>query len=99
MVGFDGRTWALRVSEVTPRDVADLRKASGLSLRAVMAAAADGDLDLDIGAALVFLARRQSGEPRITFDAAIDGLTYGSEFTWGLDGDDQDEVDDDSPEA
>ena len=95
-VGYDGRSWLLRFSEVTPRDVADLRKSTGMSVQGVVAAASGGDLDLDIAAALIFLARRQSGEPRITFDAAIDGLSYDSEFTWGLDDDGED---DDSPEA
>lgn len=82
--GFGDRRWHFRLTEVTPRDSADVRAAVGMGAKDLFAALVADSLDIDIAAGLVFLARRQSENPRIPFDAAVDGLTYSTPFHWGV---------------
>lgn len=64
------------MDELTGRDAAQVRKAVGMSLRALFAAAKD-DPDLDTICALIFLAKRQD-DPSVTFDQVIDEIGYGT---------------------
>jgi hypothetical protein len=66
------------MNELTGRDAAQVRRATGMSLRALFQAAKD-DPDLDTISALVFLARRQD-DPRVTFDEVIDDIGYRTEI-------------------
>ncbi len=79
-ITVDEHTYVLDVDramdELSPQDAAQVRKACGISLRALFAAAAD-DPDLDTIAALVFLARRQD-DPSVTFDEAASDIGYGT---------------------
>lgn len=95
-VVVDGVTYTIRSDELTARDARDLRKQAGLSFQGVMAAAQE-DPDIDVIAALVFLACRQDGDRKVTYDEIAEAITYGSE----IDIDDTAEVeeDPDSPEA
>lgn len=95
-VSIDGVEYVCRPSDVTAKMAGQLRKESGMSVRAVMVAAAD-DPDLDVIAALVWLARRQTGE-KVTWDEVADAITYDSEIG-SAEGDAPDEDPEDSPEA
>ncbi len=78
-VSIDGTTFVLRPSEVTASDVAALRRETGLSLRTVIDQA-QNDPDLDVIAALVFMARRQAGDRSVTFDSVAAFINYESEI-------------------
>lgn len=101
-IRVDGVTYAIRSDDLTARDARDLRKQTGMSFRAVMEAATE-DPDIDIMAALVFLARRQDGDRKVTFDEIAEAITYSSEMEVGEDEDGEKleppEEDPDSPEA
>ena len=66
------------MDEVSPQDAAQVRKACGISLRALFTAAKD-DPDLDTIAALVFLAMRQE-DPVVTFDDACASIGYNTKL-------------------
>lgn len=97
----DGTKYPFRLQEVTARDTGDLRRATGMSVRAVIVAMAE-DPDIDVIAALVFLSKRQNGEPKVVYaDVAAE---IGYETTLDLVSDDiptdeSDESDPDSPEC
>jgi hypothetical protein len=97
-IGYDGREWAFSASEIAPRDVADLRRETGLAALQALKMFRTGDGDLDTAGAVIFLARRQSESRSITFDDATVGLGYDSEVTVHVDGQVDDE-DDSHPEA
>jgi hypothetical protein len=97
LVGFDGEEWRLQTDAITPKDLSDLRRATGLTSTDVFQAMANGDLPLDAFGALVFLARRQTEGKWVTHAHATDGLTLGSECTLGAEPADTPEAD--SPEA
>lgn len=93
-IKIDGESYTVRPSEVTAKMAGQLRKQSGMSVRSVMVAAGD-DPDLDVVAALVWLARRQRGE-KVTWDEVAEAITYDSD----LQTDAEPEVEDESsPEA
>jgi hypothetical protein len=81
-ITVDDKTYTLDVEaamdELTGLDAAQVRKATGLSLRALFSAAQD-DPDLDTISALVFLARRQD-DPSVTFDEVITSIGYGTKL-------------------
>lgn len=99
-IGYDGNTWLFSVSEVTPRDVAALRQATGMTPKTLFSVDLS-DMDLDVAAGMIFLARRQSESRQITFDAATAGLSYESDMTFEVVGSDGEDADggDDHPEA
>jgi hypothetical protein len=71
---IDGSVHTVHVGELCALDAKDLRRQSGLSLAATLKAAQE-DPDLDVVAALVWLARRQRGED-VTFDDVAGELGY-----------------------
>ena len=91
----DGTKHTARIGEVTARMASEIRRETGMSSRALFAAAGD-DPDLDIVAALVWIARRQNGEPSIAFGDVLDEIGYDSEIEAA---DIPAEEDEDSPEA
>lgn len=77
IVGYGGNRWVFRPDGVSPKDVADLRRACGFGPRDVIEALqSGGGLELDQAGALVFLARRQCEGRWVTWDHATEGLTY-----------------------
>lgn len=86
-IKVDGRPYTLRVDEVCAIDAAALRRATGMSLRSLIEAS-NADPDIDVIAALVWLARRQTGEPNLTFDDAARSISYRSDFDLGQEADD-----------
>lgn len=95
-VGFDGEEWILETDAITPKDLSDMRRATGLTSTDVFQAMADGNIPLDAFGALVFLARRQTEGKWVTHAHAVEGLTLGSECTIEAVTDDEGP---DSPEA
>ncbi len=75
----DGVTYTLRVDEISALDAAALRRATGSSFAGVMRAAQE-DADIDVVAALVWLARRQNGEEHLTFEAVAAELDYSTDL-------------------
>jgi hypothetical protein len=60
--------------EITPADAAQVRRLTGMSLRLLVRAALS-DPDLDAGAALIFLARRATGDT-VDFEEVFKSLDY-----------------------
>lgn len=75
----DDRTYSLRLGSLTAADAQALRRATGMSLRAVVEAAAE-DPDIDVFAALVWLSRRAAGERALAYEAVAGEITYESSF-------------------
>ena len=77
-ITVDEETYVLDIDkamdELSPLDAAQVRKATGISLRSLFGAAKD-DPDLDTIAALVFLAMRQD-DPAATFEDAASKIGY-----------------------
>lgn len=93
-VKVDGDPFTVRPNEVSAKMVGQLRRVTGFSLQSLMAAAGE-EPDLDVIAALVWLARRQQGE-NVSYDKIADSLTYESDIEPG---DEPAPEDPDSPEA
>ena len=94
-VKVDDAAYTMRMAEISARDTGDLRRATGMSVAEVMVCAQESP-DLDVAAALIWLARRQNGEPKLPYDDVAGDLTYGSDFDLEEDSEADDE---DSPEA
>lgn len=75
-ISVDGVTYTLRVDELSALDTRALRSETGHSLRKVLVAAQE-DPDIDVIAALVWLARRQKGET-VSFELVAEGIGYSS---------------------
>lgn len=76
-ISVDGTVYTVRPADMTALDSQELRRQTGMSLRAVMVAAQD-DPDLDVVASLVWLARRQAGERTLAFAEVAEAITYGT---------------------
>ncbi len=73
-ISVDGTVYTMRPSELSAVDGAKVRAQTGMSLRSLLSAA-ETDPDLDVIAAVVWLARRQAGE-KITFDEVAEAIGY-----------------------
>lgn len=71
----DGKTYTVRQGEMTSQDVMHLRRETGFSFRGLMVSTSR-DPDIDVIAALVWLARRQDGELMLSFDEVAAGIGY-----------------------
>lgn len=77
--------------EVNALLASQLRRATGYSVEGLLQSArAGGGADIDVVAALVWLARVQAGEDNLTFEQVAQKITYATK----LDTPDDDEVDD-----
>lgn len=92
------QSWRLETNEVTPDDIRVLRKALGISFRELINQVGT-DIDLDIAAGLILMARRQTEGRWVTFEQASAGLTYDSVFEIDIDDDGTPAEVDDSPQA
>jgi hypothetical protein len=77
---IDGQRYELNIRRLTPQDAVACRKAVGLSVAGVLRAM-DEDPDIDIIAALVWLARRSRGERSLTFKEVARDINYDTALT------------------
>lgn len=82
IITVDGTAYELRPNEINALDSQACRRETGMSVRALLATAQD-DPDIDTIAALVWLARRQAGEPSLAFETIAATISYGSSFDLG----------------
>lgn len=78
-VTVDGTAYTVRAGELNSRDITNLRRETGFSFRGLMDAAAK-DPDIDIVAAIVWLARRKAGELLLSFEMVASEIGYDSEI-------------------
>jgi len=91
-VKVDGTPHTFRPTEMTARLVGDLRRATGMGVNGLMQLAIGDDPDIDILAAIVWMARRQAGEA-VTYETVADSITYDSDL------EPVDEVADEDPDS
>lgn len=72
---LNGRTYVVRESDLTPRLVAELRRATGFAGWVGLVSETQRGFDLDVLAAFVWLARRIDGE-LVLFDTVLDEMSY-----------------------
>lgn len=87
-------------SRLTAVDIGDLRRATGGNMGALLKSVVESP-DLDTVAAIMWLARRQNGEPRLSYDdvaAEVDGAVY-EQMSAGVEEDEAEGEVDGSPEA
>ncbi len=94
-IEVDGQTYTIREADLTPHDVRALRKETGFSFVG-LARELQSDPDIDLIAALVWLARRCAGEV-VSYDTVLDEMGYDSEIDVSVE--DKRTKADDSPEA
>lgn len=70
-----GRTYVVRESDLTPRDVAALRRETGFAGWLGLVTESQRGFDLDVLAALVWLARRIDGET-VPYETVLDEMSY-----------------------
>lgn len=93
-ITIDGTEHKFRPSDVSAVQAGEVRKATGMSFKAILQMAM-ADPDIDVLAALVWMARRQAGED-VSYEEVAKSITYGTDVTTSEDDDDEDT---DSPEA
>ena len=76
----DGVSYAVREADLTSLDISALRREVCLSFVGLMGALQGDQPDIDLLAALVWLARRQDGEQMLTYAAVAKEITYDSDF-------------------
>lgn len=79
-IEVDGRTYVVREADLTSRDVAALRRETGFAGWVGLAQEAQRGFDLDVLAALVWLARRIDGELTVSYESVLDSLSYQSDL-------------------
>lgn len=70
-----GRAYTVCEGDVCAADVIALRRATGHSFRGLLSLLND-DMDIDVLASVVWLARRAEGERSLTFDEVASQITY-----------------------
>lgn len=90
-----GRKYTVSAGEVCAADVIALRRATGYSFAGLLRAAQE-DPDIDVFAAVVWLARRAEGERTLTFDEVAQEITYDD---INVEDDETEDPEDVSPEA
>lgn len=78
-IEVDGKTYVVRESDLTPRDVAALRRETGFAGWVGLAQEAQRGFDLDVLAALVWLSRRIAGE-FVSYESVLDTMSYDGEI-------------------
>jgi hypothetical protein len=74
-IEVDGRTYVVRESDLTPRDIAALRRETGFAGWIGLTQEAQRGFDLDVLAALVWLARRIDGDTA-SYETVLDEMSY-----------------------
>lgn len=96
-IEVDGRTYVVRESDLTPRLVAEIRRQTGFAGFLGLVAESQRGFDLDVLAALVWLARRVEGED-VSYDTVLDAMSYDGDINVSV-VDKRTKAEDDSPEA
>lgn len=78
-IEVDGRTYIVRESDLSPRDIAALRRETGFAGWMGLTTEAQRGFDLDVLAALVWLARRLDGET-VQYESILDELSYDTDL-------------------
>lgn len=94
----DGKRYALRPNEIPAVDSAACRRATGMSARGLLEASRT-DPDIDTMAALIWLARRQAGEPYLAFEDVAASITYETTFDHEISAGDEDADEGEVPAA
>jgi hypothetical protein len=92
VVVVDGVRYPLAFDAISAKVAGDCRRACGMSPRQLVDALQQSP-DIDLVAALMWLSRRQNGEPGVSYDDIAQALTYDTDLGFA---DDADE-DPDSP--
>lgn len=74
-ITVDKESYTVRQGDLTSMDIANLRRETGYSFRGLMMAASR-DPDIDIIAALVWLARRIRGEQLLSYEDVANEIGY-----------------------
>lgn len=77
-VKLNGQAYTVREGDLTSMDTMALRRETGLSFVALMQAFFTSP-DIDLVAALVWLARRQAGETHLPFEVVASEIDYDSD--------------------
>lgn len=97
-VGFkitvDGRVYQVRAGDLNGLDMAAMRREVGMTFGQLSRIPSD-EWDLDIIAAIVWLARRVNGEPTLTYAEVAQEMTYDDLDDLGMD--EADSLDEDDP--
>jgi hypothetical protein len=83
-VSVDGKTYTVRESDLTAHDARALRLETGMSWRGLLDVASK-DFDIDLLAALVWLARRLEGETDLAYEQVLDEVGYDSDLEINVD--------------
>ena len=94
-ITVDDTTYKLRHDDVKGSDAMAFRQQMGMSFRKAIELCQE-DADIDLIAGLIWLARRQDGDKKITLEEVADGLSYGSNISSSDASDDAVEVPDDT---
>lgn len=92
----DGKSYPLRMDDVSALHSSAFRKATGMSLRSAFVAL-QSDADIDIVAGLMWLSRVTNGEPRLTYEEVAGEIGYDIDVDFKPTV--EDDAGDDSPEA
>jgi hypothetical protein len=79
-ITVDGEVYSLVLKDMTALDVRALRAETGYSYNALARQAA-ADMDIDLLAAVVWMARRINGERDLTYDEVAAGIDYTADYT------------------
>lgn len=94
----NGETYTFRFNDITAKLVSECRKTTGFTPVQLFSAVSDRALqDLDVVAALIWVARRQAGDA-VDYDALLEEVTYSWLETFEPTDEEADE-DPDSPEV
>lgn len=74
-IDYEGRTYTVREADLTPRDIAALRRETGFAGWVGLSTEAQRGFDLDVLAALVWLARRAEGDV-VPYESVLDSMSY-----------------------
>lgn len=73
---LDGKPYTVRTGDLTALDARELRRQVGLSLPQVIAGAMSDATDIDILAAIIWLARYVNGERTLTYEDVAGEIGY-----------------------
>jgi hypothetical protein len=76
-VTYEGTAYEIHFGELSGLDVRELRKQTGYTTFGLLNTVFDGNVDIDVLAAIVWLARRMAGET-LAYDVVAGGMKWGA---------------------